>query len=108
MSAICGIFHPDDRPIDQQVLNNMLDTLAYRGPDGGGSWASESIGLGSKILFTTPESHQESLPLKNRAATLILTADARVDNRSELIRALDLTAIPKSNITDSPKSPSSP
>jgi asparagine synthase (glutamine-hydrolysing) len=42
------------------------------------------------MLWTTPESLHEKLPLVNHAGNLAITADARIDNREELITALTL------------------
>jgi asparagine synthase (glutamine-hydrolysing) len=53
------------------------------------------------MLWTTPESLQEHLPLQQSAGPLVLTADARIDNRAELISALDLTAYSRETLSDS-------
>ena len=50
-----------------------------------GLWSDGSIGLGHRMLWTTPESLQEKLPLVSQTGDLVLTADARIDNRDELI-----------------------
>jgi len=41
------------------------------------------------MLWTTPESLQEKLPLANKSGDLVITADVRIDNRDELIPALN-------------------
>jgi asparagine synthase (glutamine-hydrolysing) len=46
------------------------------------------------MLHTTPESLQEMLPAIDSAAGLAITADARIDNRDELIRDLRLQEQP--------------
>jgi asparagine synthase (glutamine-hydrolysing) len=53
------------------------------------------------MLWTTPESLLEKLPLVNQTGNLIITADARIDNRDELIAALGLTDRPAEKIADS-------
>jgi len=79
----------------------MVERLAHRGPDGSAVWASVSVGLGHRMLRTTPESLHEKLPLINSTKDLILTADARLDNRNELISTLGITGRPPGEITDS-------
>ena len=101
MSAIAGIYRPNGRPVDRANLEQMAETLAHRGPDGAGLWHEGAAGLGHRMLWTTPESIQEKLPLANQAGTLVLTADARIDNRDELIGLLDLANRPHEEITDS-------
>jgi len=101
MSGIVGIYHLDGRPVDPLDLGRMVEILAHRGPDGADVWCKESVGLGHRMLRTTPESLQEKLPLANQTGDLVITADARIDNRDELIRALDMTDHPPMEIADS-------
>ena len=101
MSAIVGIYYRDRRPVESQSLAKMLDILAHRGEDGVDIWSQDSVGLGHRLLWTTPESLHERQPLVSLSGNLILTADARIDNREELISSLELTEIPGSQVTDS-------
>jgi asparagine synthase (glutamine-hydrolysing) len=99
MSGIAGIFHLDSQPVDHLDLHRMVERLAYRGPDGGAICCEGAIGLGHRMLWTTPESLLEKLPLTK--GNLTITADARIDNRAELIPALGLAQYPAATITDS-------
>src|SRR5690349_3439820 len=78
----------------------MLAALAQRGPDGAGQWIAGAAGLGQRMLWTTPESLHESQPLRNRRGDLVLTTDARLDNRPELIAALGLGNRPPGQLSD--------
>jgi asparagine synthase (glutamine-hydrolysing) len=56
------------------------------------------------MRHTTPESLHERLPLASRDKALCLTADARIDNREELLGMLDVRAVtdlPPSSTPDS-------
>jgi asparagine synthase (glutamine-hydrolysing) len=99
MSGINGIYMLDGRAADADVLKRMTDSLAHRGPDGSAIWLDGPIGLGHSMLWTTPESLGEKLPLASNDESCVLTADARIDNRRELITALGLSQAP-SQITD--------
>ncbi|HIK55711.1 MAG TPA: lasso peptide isopeptide bond-forming cyclase [Synechococcales cyanobacterium M55_K2018_004] len=100
MSAIAGIYnYGSDRPVDCAHLSGMIDTLAHRGGDGHGIWCEGAIGLGHRMLWTTPESLLEQLPMTR--GRLTITADARIDNREELIETLDLRHYPAEKLTDS-------
>src|SRR5689334_16562922 len=88
MSGITGIYFLDDRVLQRRELAAMVESLAHRGPDGSGRWSQECIGLGHQMLCTTPESLHEKLPRQNQTGDLVLTADARIDNREELAAAL--------------------
>lgn len=89
MSGILGIWNLDGRPVEKAVLTMMSATLAHRGPDGEGLWVQGPVGLGHRMLHTTPQSLQENQPLADETGTLCLTLDGRVDNRDELRTALE-------------------
>jgi asparagine synthase (glutamine-hydrolysing) len=91
MSAIAGIFYLDGRPLADPDLKKMADSLAHRGPDASGLWRDGAVGLGHRMLWTTPESLHEHLPLVDKEAPLAITADARVDNRDELMKLLGVS-----------------
>jgi asparagine synthase (glutamine-hydrolysing) len=101
MSGIFGVFYRDGRPVESEVLEQMLQSLAHRGPDGGGLWNEGAVGLGHQMLHTTPESLHEELPFVHRSGDLVITADARIDNRDELLRLLDFSGRPKAEVADS-------
>lgn len=92
MSGIFGIVQRDGRPVDTADLQRMRDAMAHRGPDGSddGSdiWLDGSAGLGQLMLCSTPESLNEPLPYKDPESGLVITADARIDNREELFSKL--------------------
>ena len=99
MSGIIGIYYLDGRPVDRRDLQKMVDILAHRGPDGADICVDGSIGFGHQMLWTTPESLTERLPLVKD--NLIITADARIDNRDELKVVLNLPDRPVEKISDS-------
>lgn len=101
MSAIAGIYYIDGLPVERTALGRMVDILAHRGSDAVGLWSEGFIGLGHRMLWTTPESLHEQLPLATQTENLVITADARIDNREELIAALNLSNRPSEKIADS-------
>lgn len=90
-----GLWQLDGRPVDRAELARMTEALAHRGPDGSGVWLEESVGLGHRMLWTTPESLHEKLPAVGTGGRLVITADARIDNREELARQLALRLTPE-------------
>lgn len=86
MSAVTGLCHLDGRSVDPQALRRMVDAMPHCGPDGADVWHRGGVGLGHRMLHTTPESLHEALPLAE--GPLAITADARIDNRDELIAQL--------------------
>jgi asparagine synthase (glutamine-hydrolysing) len=99
MSAIVGLYHLDQEPVNQHTLSKMTDALAHRGKDGGNVCLEGAIGLGHRMLWTTPESLLEKLPAQRDP--WMITADARIDNRTELIEQLGLDRRESEKITDS-------
>ena len=90
MSGIAGIYYRDGKPVDPADIQSMLSAIASRGPDGQGTWTDGPTGLGHCMLRNTPESIHETQPLANNGDNLVITADARLDNRGELIKSLKL------------------
>lgn len=84
MSGIAGIIHFDGKPVEPGLVEKMTTSMAHRGPDGIRHWVKGSIGLGQCMLRTTPESLEETQPLTNEDASLVLVMDGRVDNWEEL------------------------
>ncbi|MEI7833191.1 MAG: lasso peptide isopeptide bond-forming cyclase [bacterium] len=101
MSAILGIYYADGQPVDEGDLERMMAALAHRGADGSGSWHGGQIAFGHQMFFTTPESLHEKLPCYHDATGLAITADARIDNRAELIDILDLKDEAATGLSDS-------
>lgn len=90
MSGIAGLYRLDSRPVDPCEPARMIDAMPHRGPDGARAWTEGAVGLGHRMLFTTPESLHEVLPLSDSRAGLTITADARIDNRDDLLDRLGL------------------
>jgi asparagine synthase (glutamine-hydrolysing) len=99
VSAIAGIFYPTQRPVEDVHLQSMLAALKHRGGDDTGIWNDNAVGFIHHMLWTTPESLLEHLP--QTQGSLTITADVRIDNRSQLIAMLGLNQQPTEKITDS-------
>jgi asparagine synthase (glutamine-hydrolysing) len=101
MSDFVGIYFLDRQPVLPTDLDRLVNGLSHRGADGTNIWIDGSVGLGHCMLWTTPESLHEQLPLIASEEGLALTADARIDNREELIAELDLGDHLSREISDS-------
>lgn len=101
MSGILGIFYRDGRTVERENIEPMTDILAHRGSDNVGIWLSGSVGMGHRLRWTTPESLLEHMPRVDRTGNFVITADLRLDNRSELIANLNFDASYLNKITDS-------
>ena len=101
MSAIFGLFYRRDHTADTSALPRMASALEHRSQDGQATWRDGAVGLGHGALFTTPESLRDRQPLVRHSGALVLTADARIDNRTALIATLGLNHLPADKIADS-------
>lgn len=88
MSAIAGIIRHDGVPGAADAIGAMSVALAHRGPDRAGAWIDADAALAHRMLFTTPESLRERQPAVHMESGVVITADARVDNREELAASL--------------------
>jgi len=92
VGGIAGFLQLDGRPVDPGKLDLLLSGVRHRGPDGSASWADGPIGIGCTSLHTTRESTGERVPVVTAGGELVVTADARLDNRDELLRQQELGA----------------
>jgi asparagine synthase (glutamine-hydrolysing) len=87
MSGFAGILRLDGREVVYEI-DLLTDSLIRRGRDGRGVWRDGAAGLAHCASHTTPEARLERQPLVARG--LVVTADARLDNRAELAALLGL------------------
>jgi asparagine synthase (glutamine-hydrolysing) len=99
MSGIAGVVYLDNRKAEESTATAMLRAIQHRGPDATGTWVDGQVAFGHTMLRTTAESMHERMPLSFEGPGLVLTADARIDNRDDLIHALHLDL--RANWTDS-------
>jgi len=91
VSGICAIIRFSSEEVKKKELEKMLGVMQNRGSDAEGIWIEGSVGFGHKMLWTTSESLHEKQPLVGQDEKLVLTADARIDNREELIKKLEIS-----------------
>jgi asparagine synthase (glutamine-hydrolysing) len=100
MSAIAGVAYPDGRTPDQATSARMTKALAHRAPNGTAVWCGEGAALTQLMAIVTPEDTFEIWPQVSVDGSLRLVADARLDNREELMAALRLPAHARGFPTD--------
>ena len=88
MSAITAIYYLNKNPLSPQTMGQMNSCLKHRGGDGEKIWVDCNIGFGHQMRWTTEESLRETLPYKSENSKCVITCDARISNRSELISQL--------------------
>jgi asparagine synthase (glutamine-hydrolysing) len=73
MCGINGIFHLNQKPVDENQLVKMRDALEHRGPDDAGIYIEKNIGLGHRrlsIIDTSSAGHQPFISQNDRYALI--------------------------------------
>lgn len=86
MSGIGGIFNGNGETVEPAVLLTLAGAIRNRGPDGTHIVHRGQAGLVHSHFWTTQEDHGVVQPLS--LGHLWVTADARIDNRTELLPLL--------------------
>lgn len=101
MGAICGIFHTDGKPVESKIRIDIMDKLSAYRVDNSEIWCKGEVFLGCAIQYVTPESRLEKLPYFDDVDELVITADAIIDNREELLSLMNVPKFEYNNIADS-------
>ncbi len=101
MSGFCGIVCRRDDQVSKDHLHRMNTGMLFWGPDGISSWNGGQVGLSHFKLVVTPESRYESLPKVSSCGRYIITSQGRIDNRSELLKRLEISEDRWKTIPDS-------
>lgn len=88
MSRIGGLFRIDGAPIDPTLPGRVVAALAPGDADGSGVWTGGPVALVCSHQWTTPEASGSEQPVARIGARCRLVADARLDNRDDLIAQL--------------------
>lgn len=88
MSGLAAIFNRDGGPVLESDIRSMLRVVPHRATEGTAEHVHGSMGLGHARMVVTPEEHEELQPLASAASGCVIIADARLDNRDELLSDL--------------------
>jgi asparagine synthase (glutamine-hydrolysing) len=88
MSAILGIINKDGKPVAEPDVNAIKNAISHRATEGYGVYQYENTAFGHCRLYVAPPQQFEDQPYFSDG--LVITADARIDNRDELAKLLGL------------------
>jgi asparagine synthase (glutamine-hydrolysing) len=89
MSGIAGLIRFDSRPVIRRDLERTANALTQYGPDRVDILARDNIGLVHALMRMTPEDRFDRQPHQGASGSII-TADARLDNRDELLARIGI------------------
>ena len=97
MSGLAAAVDWDRPDAGEERVRRMVAAMPHRGPDGTRVASAPHCALGLALRATTARERAAPQPLRDPEAGLWLVADARIDNREEVARALGLPAPPPSD-----------
>jgi asparagine synthase (glutamine-hydrolysing) len=93
MCGIAGLFRPGggDESSLAGTVARMTDTLAHRGPDGGGTWTSapSGVALGHRRLAILDLSEAGAQPMRSDCGRLTVTFNGEIFNHLEIRSELE-------------------
>ncbi|MGO4274679.1 asparagine synthetase B, partial [Paenibacillus sp. TAF58] len=101
MSAIAGIFHLDQEPVQAEHGHILMQGFEKYPSDDVQTWHQEKVFLGCHAQWITPESVGERNPYYDSESQLAITADAIIDNREELFQLLQVENSRRNEMPDS-------
>jgi len=87
MSSVVLLWRRDGAPAETRAASSMDACLVHRGPDGQTTRTDGSLVIACRHFRTTPEEIDECQPVGDERR--LLAFDGRLDNRDELLDALD-------------------
>ncbi|HJX26491.1 MAG TPA: asparagine synthase-related protein [Thermoanaerobaculia bacterium] len=93
MSAICGVVDFSGRPVASAGISAMAEAASYRGLNGVRHRNAGSAAFCHLALDATTEASRDRQPLGTPDGAVWLVADVRLDNRGDLLRALEPTGL---------------
>lgn len=100
MTAICGSWRLDGAPVAGQECARMQAALTLYGRDRSGRFDPGFVALGIQLARLLPEDRFDRQPLIGCGGRLVLVADARINNRSELAASMGLSPRQTTNMCD--------
>lgn len=101
MSALFGMWQKNNAPV-APAFDAMENALSEWQCDTRATWCDTQIGMGARLLYTTPESLHERIPFTHpEYPQFILVADAWLDNRAELCDVFQIPHMERAHVCDS-------
>lgn len=93
MSGIIGLFFRNGQLIPHGALEIMAGRIAHRGSSSPSLWSNGQVGLGNLFLQATHRNELGTSPVSDKTGQLVMVADARLDNREDLLRELEMDGL---------------
>ncbi|MBD8071106.1 asparagine synthase-related protein [Bacillus sp. PS06] len=101
MSAIAGLYNKDKVTVTIEQISRIMEPLTQYPADDIQVWNKENVFIGCHAQWITPESVNEQLPYFDYERQMVITVDAIIDNRQELLERLQLDREERKVVSDS-------
>jgi asparagine synthase (glutamine-hydrolysing) len=89
MCGIAGIYQQSGEPVASELLRQMTNSIAHRGPDGEGQFIKGGLGLGHRRLSIIDLSDAGRQPMADASNELVLVYNGEIYNFKELRKELE-------------------
>ena len=89
MCGITGVLNRSAAPVPEDLLRQMSDVIAHRGPDGEGQYSEGPVGLANRRLAILDPSPEGDMPMAYGSGTLVITYNGEVYNFRQLRKELE-------------------
>lgn len=100
MCGIAGILNYEGRPVQNELIKRMTDSIAHRGPDDNGEFLDGSLGLGHRRLSILDLSKAGHQPMPTRDGKAVISYNGEIYNFRELRSELEKLGHPFFSNTD--------
>lgn len=101
MSVIAGVYRLNGDAVQQEDKRLFMHAMEKYSADHRGVWDGSRIMLACHAQWITEQSVHEQLPFYDSMRRLAITADAIIDNREELMDALQVSSARRPDMSDS-------
>lgn len=100
MGAIAGLIRIDNAPADGALVSGMFECLQHRTSASPNIWSDQDAAFGFAPSRAEGDRQAKAQPLVTDDGTMVVVADARIDNRDELATALDMRPSGSTDVSD--------
>jgi len=90
MSSIFGAWHLNQKPLSPKSIQQAIAQTAWWQPDKKGQYQEKNLFLAHQLLATLPKEQEEVQPYQDALVDLRIVADARLDNKQEVLGKLGM------------------
>ena len=88
MCGIAGILRLDGGRAEPELIRQMMNSIAHRGPDGDGKYCSGPVGIGHRRLAIIDPSPAGRQPMSNEDGTIWVSYNGEIYNFLDIRREL--------------------